>query len=292
MLQKLALLLVISLGLTTKAPQIKTTPTPNPPRIILIATGDVIPARYVNMQIIKNKDFAWPYKYVGDLMRRGDITLINLESPLIKNCPLTAEGLVFCGDARNVEGLVFAGVDVANLANNHAGNYGQEGLEETEKLLGDNGLAVTGINGPTFKEVRGIKFAFLGYNDVGVAADEEKIKSEITQAKKMAEVVIVSFHWGTEYQDAPDQRQVYLAHYAIDAGADLIIGNHPHWIQPVEIYKNKTIKYAHGNLVFDQMWSEKTTLGEIGKYIFEGKNLVKIEFVPIKIFDYGQPKLI
>ena len=260
--------------------------------ITLIATGDVIPARFVNVQVVRRNDFTWPYKYVAELMKGGDLTLINLESPLIKNCPVTSEGMVFCGDPRHVEGLVFAGVDVANLANNHIGNHGQKGIEETKTLLNNNQILVTGISGPVVKEVKGVKYIFLGYNDVESTVDEAKIKTEITLAKNMGDVVVVSFHWGAEYRATPDDRQKYLAHLVVDSGADLVIGNHPHWIQPLEIYKGKTIKYAHGNLVFDQMWSEETRLGEIGIYTFDGKNLIKTEFVPIKIFDYAQPQII
>jgi poly-gamma-glutamate synthesis protein (capsule biosynthesis protein) len=80
-----------------------------------------------------------------------------------------------------------------------------------------------------------------------------------------------------------------LGRFTIDSGADLVIGNHPHWIQPVEIYKGKLITYAHGNFVFDQEWSLKTKQGVIGKYTFYGKELADVEFFPVQIENYGQP---
>ncbi len=120
-------------------------------------------------------------------------------------------------------------------------------------------------------------------------SNEKKIEEEIKEARKNADIVIVAFHWGEEYTNQPNKVQRELAHLAIDSGADLIIGNHPHWIQPVEIYKNKLIMYAHGNFVFDQMWSEKTKEGVVGKYTFFDKKLVDAEFLPIKIQSYGQP---
>lgn len=95
-----------------------------------------------------------------------------------------------------------------------------------------------------------------------------------------------------EYTDQPTQRQKELAHLAIDTGADLVIGNHPHWIQPVEIYKNKLIVYAHGNFVFDQMWSAKTREGIIGRYTFYGDRLIDAEFLPVQINDFGQPRFL
>jgi poly-gamma-glutamate synthesis protein (capsule biosynthesis protein) len=265
------------------------------PVISVIATGDVIPARSVNYQINQRKDFTWPYLKTVEVLKSADITFINLETPLIKNCPLTQEGMSFCGDSRNIEGLVYAGVDVASLANNHAGNKGKAGVEETIKGLEKVGIKSTGANNnPAIVEVRGIKFAFLGYNDIEktpvvTSADEGKMEKEINEARRKADVVVVQFHWGTEYQTEVEERQKQLGHLAIDLGADLVIGNHPHWIKPVEKYKGKFITYAHGNFVFDQEWSQKTKEGVVGKYIFIGKKLVDIEYLPVEIKDYGQP---
>lgn len=264
----------------------------------MIATGDVIPARSVNFQVLQHKDFKWPYLKTADVTKNADITFVNLETPLIGKCQPTQEGMIFCGNTRNVEGLVYAGINVASLANNHAGNHGIEGVEETVNLLNKNNILVTGIAGPAIKDVKGLKFAFLGYDDItkpqpGVSnVNEDKIKSEISEARKQADVVIVTFHWGVEYRDQPDDRQKYLGHLAIDSGADLVIGNHPHWIQPVEIYKGKLITYAHGNFVFDQEWSQKTKEGVIGKYTFYDNQLIDVEYLPVQINNYGQPYFI
>lgn len=276
------------------SPIIKSTPAQNSKSlntVTLIATGDIIPARSVNFQAISRNNFKWAFENTAEFLKNADITLINLESPLIKNCKPTNSGMVFCGDERHIDGLLFAGVDVANLANNHSQNYGTDGIKNTVELLNKNGIAATGVNGAVFKEINGIKFAFLGYNDIsgGYIASNKQIASEIKNAKNNADVVVVSFHFGDEYTAQPNKRQKELAHLAIDSGADLIIGNHPHWIQPTEKYKGKFITYAHGNFIFDQMWSEKTKEGVIGKYTFSGKNLVDVEFLPIKIENYGQP---
>ena len=261
----------------------------------LIATGDVIPARSVNFQTVQRNNFKWPFEKTADILRQADLTLINLESPLIKDCPLTNEGMIFCGDSRHLEGLKYAGVDVANLANNHLGNYKEEGIQSTIDLLKTTDILSTGTSEMIIKDIRGVRFAFLGYNEIGHSepmlswVDKEKITQEVKEAKTQANIVIVSFHWGVEYVEQPTERQRGLAHLAIDSGADLIIGNHPHWIQPVEIYKNKLIIYAHGNFIFDQMWSEKTRQGVVGKYTFYDNELIDVEFLPILIEDYGQP---
>jgi gamma-polyglutamate biosynthesis protein CapA len=268
---------------------------PSERKRVLIATGDVIPARSVNFQASQREDFRWPYLKVSDVLKNADITFINLETPLIDPCPVTQEGMIFCGNARNVEGLVFAGVDIVSLANNHAANYGSVAVDKTKELLNNNRILATGINGAEFVDIRGTKFAFLGYNDITKPqpvisnVDEEKIKSDILAAKEKADIIIVTYHWGTEYRSQPDERQKYLGRLAIDSGADLVIGNHPHWIQPVEIYRNKLIIYAHGNFVFDQEWSLKTKQGVVGKYTFYDNQLVDVEFLPLQIENYGQP---
>lgn len=274
---------------------ILTAKLPNDRKRILIATGDIIPARVVNIQATKFNNFKWPYEKTADVLRGADVTFVNLETPLIKDCPLVNDGFKFCGNDKNIEGLLFAGVDIASLANNHAGNYGLDAINYTTTLLNNSGIQATGLKRPVFKDVRGLKFAFLGYNDVGYKqegiswADEAKISSDIAEAKKIADIIIVTFHWGVEYRNHPDNRQRYLGHLTIDAGADLVIGNHPHWIQPIELYKGKLITYAHGNFVFDQEWSLKTKQGVVGKYTFYDNKLVDAEFLPVLIENYGQP---
>lgn len=262
----------------------------------VLITGDIIPARAVNHGVSIRNNPLWPYEKVADTIRSqaADVIFANLETPLIKQCPITQVGMIFCGSDRNVEGLKYIGVDVTSLANNHAANYGVDAVSETITTLQQNGIDVTGINGPLYKDIRGIKFAFLGYNDISVPqpglanADEALIASEVKKAKANADIVIVMYHWGVEYRAQPDERQIYLAHYTIDQGADFVLSNHPHWIQPVEFYKEKLIMYAHGNFIFDQMWSQKTREGVLGVYTFYDKQLVDVYFLPLQINDYGQ----
>lgn len=261
----------------------------------LIATGDVIPARSVNYKTISYGNFHWAWEKTADLLRSSDFTLINLESPILEHCPTTNEGMTFCGDKRHIEGLQFAGVDAANMGNNHAGNYGEEGVEETAALLHAAGILPIGIQNPVYRDIRGMKFAFLGYNDIGRQPgvghiEDETFTKEIQEASLSADVVIVSVHWGVEYTHEPTDRQIETGHAMIDAGADVVIGNHPHWVQPVELYKKGLIMYAHGNFIFDQMWSRETREGVVGKYTFYDDTLVDVEFFPVVIEDYGQPR--
>ena len=137
----------------------------------------------------------------------------------------------------------------------------------------------------------------MGFTDIASGSLEistatpENIKTQISTATSSADLVIVTFHWGNEYS-LRSLHQQELAHFAIDSGADVVIGHHPHWVQEYEVYKNKPIYYSLGNLVFDQMWSEKTRKGLVVRLTFSGNQLVNKEEIPTKIFDYGQPNLV
>jgi poly-gamma-glutamate synthesis protein (capsule biosynthesis protein) len=262
----------------------------------VLVTGDIIPARSVNYGVSIRNNPLWPYEKVADPVKalQADIVFTNLETPLIENCPVTQVGMVFCGSNRNIDGLKHIGVTVTSVANNHFGNHGHKGVQESLQLLQDASILAAGTAGPVYKDVRGTRFAFLAYNDIDVAqkginaADETLIAKEIAEAKTQSDVILVMFHWGVEYRAQPDDRQIYLAHYTIDQGADYVLSNHPHWIQPVELYKNKLIMYAHGNFIFDQMWSQKTREGVLGMYTFYDEQLIDVYFLPLQINDYGQ----
>ena len=243
-------------------------------------------------------DSLWPFRATAAYTRNADITYINLEAPLFAGCPVSpAASFTFCADARNVNGLAYMGADVVNLANNHLSNYGAQGITATEQLLEQHGMQTSGLGPVAVVNVRGLKFGFIGFNG-GVAIDRTALKAGIARARQLAEVVVVQFHWGKEYerQPMPDpnvptpDNPVTIAHLAIDWGADIVIGNHPHWYQGIEVYHGKLITYAHGNFVFDQMWSEQTREGVIGTYTFYGTKLVAATWKAVRIYDYGQPE--
>lgn len=273
--------------------------------IRLIATGDVIPARGANWPAVTSGDFTYNWQKTASFLKSGDITLINLEAPLTKTCPLQTEGFSFCGNARHIEGIKFARVDTASLANNHIGNYGQAGIDETIALLEKNNVGWSGFGNLDTKEIKGIKFGFLSYNGVGTKLDINTIKFEIKKSKPKVDVLIISIHWGDEYvlvprnygNIAPDDPK-NIGPQLIESGADLIIGNHPHWVQGVQIVKDKLITYAHGNFIFDQTWSKETQEGVVGEYIFyksdetEKINLIDVKFHPILVDISYQPKFL
>jgi len=271
----------------------------DPSRIrTLLVTGDVIPARGVNYYATARHDFLWPFRPTADYTKNADLTYVNLETPLFAGCPVVATAtFTFCGDARFIDGLTLMGAKVANLANNHLSNFGAEGITATDKLLNDHGVKTSGLGPVAVIDVRGIKFGFIGFNGVGRAIDQEAVRQGIAHARGLADIVVVQFHWGKEYERQPmadphvptPDDPVAIGHAAIDWGADIVIGNHPHWYQGIEIYHGKLITYAHGNYVFDQMWSEETREGVIGTYTFYGTQLVAAKWKAYRIYDYGQP---
>jgi poly-gamma-glutamate synthesis protein (capsule biosynthesis protein) len=263
----------------------------------IVFGGDVMLGRTVNTRMIKYSDFSWPFRKISDLLSEADITLVNLESHFRVGCRPTDTGMVFCADPRAIEGLTFAGIDIVNLANNHMFNQGADGLVDTAAILSKSSINSVGLGKTFITNIKNTKVAFLGFTDIppvagGISgATKENIQKQISEAKKESDVVIATFHWGNEYSRR-SLHQVELAHLAIDSGADVIIGHHPHWVQEIENYKDKPIYYSLGNLVFDQMWSEETKKGLVVKLTFEGNSLVNQEQIPVKIYDYGQPSLV
>ena len=264
----------------------------------LLVTGDIIPARGVAYFAAVRHDYLWPFRPTADFTKNADITYINLEAPLFAGCPVSpASSFTFCGDPRFVDGMTLMGAKVANLANNHLTNYGAAGVSSTDQLLNQHGILTSGLGPVAVIEVRGIKFAFIGFNGVGRRIDQVAVKESIARARQLADIVVVQFHWGKEYERQPmadphvptPDDPVAIGHNAIDWGADIVIGNHPHWYQGIEVYHGKLITYAHGNFIFDQMWSEETREGVIGTYTFYGTQLVAASWKPVRIYDYGQP---
>ncbi len=182
------------------------------------------------------------------------------------------------------------------MANNHAGNYGKEGLSETIKNLDQAGILSSGVEERpvAYKQINNTRFAFLAFNSISydgagvLIAKEDLIKKLILEARAQSDFVVVQMHWGTEYTRSPNDYQKTMGRFLIDNGADLVIGNHPHWVQDFEIYNGKYILYALGNFIFDQEWSQKTKEGVIAKVTISDNKVSKIDFTPIGIKNYGQ----
>ncbi len=259
----------------------------------LVVGGDYNPGRHVNMVATQQNSFGFQLANLTELFRRADIALLNLEGALVRDCPLVSEGMKFCGDIRHIESLVGAGIDAVSLANNHSLNYGQNGLDETKSYLRLSSLASAGFDETMLLPVRDqFKVAIIGIDTTLQERSRQDITDLVRAAHQQSPIVIPYFHWGSEYTHDPTPAQRELAHSAIEAGAALVLGSHPHWVQGVEIIGNKLVVYSHGNLVFDQFWSEKTRQGIVGEYYFQGEKLVDARFRPIYLGEGYKPYLV
>lgn len=273
----------------------------NPVENVLVFGGDIMLSRTVNAQMEKYKNYSWPFAKIYPLFYDADLAIANLESPFLitNDYRVPTDSFYFKANPKSIQALTSAGFDVLSLANNHILNQGQAGLRDTAKILDEAGIAYTGLvsKNLVIKESQGIKFAFLSYtysDGLKLVADmlnAAQVESDIAASKKQADVVIVLMHAGTEYTGAPNKQQIDFAHEVIDAGADLVIGSHPHWPQTMENYQGKTIIYSLGNLVFDQMWSKETSRGLTAKVYFKDKKIDHIDYIPIDIKDYGQAEI-
>lgn len=280
------------------------------PRVITLrAVGDIMLSRHVGTQMVKHNDWAWPWQNTAPLLSSADITIGNLESPFADSGPRVTDGMVFKTEPESIVGLVTGGFDVLTLSNNHILNQGVAGLKYTLATLTDAGIAPVGAGAdfttahqPAIITVGDTKFAFLGYGYepfqdqsdkqwVVVGLDSKQMTTDVAAARQQADVVIITMHAGTEYVTDPTEAQKEFAHSAITAGADLVIGHHPHWVQRVEQYQGKWIFYSLGNFVFDQEWSMETKEGAILEAKWQEGKLQSLELLPIIIEGYAVPRL-
>lgn len=305
-------LMIVAVFLYWPKPQVW--PAPPDKNWTMLAVGDVMLSREVSVKINQN-GLDFPFANIKDVTNSTNLTVGNLESPFTSGKSITDQNsMIFGAELKSITGLKNAGFDALNLANNHFFNQGQEGMNLTFNILNTNSIGYFGAGAdfnsahqPLIKKVKDIKIAFLGYSDKdvlpanatattatpGVAvAGLEQVKIDIAGAKTKADVIIVSMHSGYEYTPYANQRQIEFAHAAVDAGADIIIGHHPHVVQAIEDYKGKKIFYSLGNFVFDQPWSTETKQGLMVKFYFDGKNLTKTDLIPIKIENWVQPRVL
>ena len=249
---------------------------------------------------------------VRDLVEGADLAIANFENPAPNRPTWHTKGTVFSADPALIGGLADAGLDYLSLANNHIRDAGGQGILQTIANIGEHDIAVSGAGRnlaaarkPALLEAGGMTVAVLGYDAIAgyyhATADKigsaplttSIVRADVRAARAAgADVVIVFPHWGTEYRATPSASQRRLAHSILDAGADMIIGNHAHWAAAMEVYKGKPIWYALGNFVFDQTWSEPTMEGITLELTFSGADLVQARMRPHLILDRAQPNFL
>lgn len=252
--------------------------------VTLCFTGDIMLDRDVRLYTDKyGKDY--PYELTKDVLKGSDITFANLECPLTDmGTPVKGNGILFKASTENAFALKNAGFDILNISNNHIMDYGDAGRDETIRSLNDNNIEYTGISSrPAIVKRWGKKIGFLGYSEVYNNMDEDKVRSEIAKAMTLCDFLVVSFHWGCEYNHYPTENQKKWARLAVDCGADLIIGHHPHVLQGIEKYKGKYIFYSLGNFVFDRQVQDGTSESIILNVKIDKNVVTSIETFPVDI---------
>jgi len=288
----------------------------SPAKITNLTAAEMIMARKTADRIKAYNSCDWPFDKVRTVLSGADYSIATLEAPFYSNYNFSITGMVFQVDPACVKGVVNSGIDLVSLAANHLGDAGQKGVLETLDLLDKNKIAHVGggkneseARLPYYKEINGVKFAFLAYNNVPPSTyaagenyagsawlDNENLKADIAAARKKADIVVVMCHWGAEYTNYPQASTRASAQAAFEAGADLIIGDHPHWVAGLEFMNSSErqayVTYGIGNFVFDQMWSTETRQGTLQQFYFYGKKLVSVKILPFEIEDWGQPNFV
>ena len=244
-LTTLSLFLVISSGCQAGANPPAATGAPS---VSLALLGDIMLGRSVHPS-------AQTFTYIEPFLKSADLALANLESPLTVAPVQTSSPYALCAPPGNVRYLAAASLDLLSLANNHRLDCGEQGLAETQSTLTEAGLGFIGPDPqPVYREVKGIQLAFLAFDATGAFHAETAINA-VQSARKAGAVVIVSVHWGLEYQSGAMPDQELIAGQLAEAGAALIWGHHPHVLQPaVWINHGKTlVLYSLGNALFDQV---------------------------------------
>jgi poly-gamma-glutamate synthesis protein (capsule biosynthesis protein) len=282
-------------------------------QVTLLFVGDIMLDRGVELEIKKNgnSDFKFPFLKIKKDLEEADILFGNLEGPISDKGQKVGSIYSFRMDPKAIDGLLFAGFDILSLANNHMLDYSRKAMEDTFSRLREAGIGYTGagINkaeaySPIIKEVNGTKIAFLAFTNLGALSWEatadksgmalfskDRLEDAIKNAKNKSNLVVVSFHFGDEYKTSPTSEQKSLARSAIDFGADLVIGHHPHVVEPLEEYKGKYIAYSLGNFVFDQNFSDETMKGLILKVIVENGRIKKVSSIDFVINQHFQPEI-
>jgi poly-gamma-glutamate capsule biosynthesis protein CapA/YwtB (metallophosphatase superfamily) len=292
--------------------------------------GDIVPGRNVHLHMQQYGDFTRPFHRVAPLLSSFDFTVANLEGNLSDNLPQPADShsFSFVSSPAMLDGFALAGIDAVTLANNHtvwnSENWGVQGLLDTVDALESFGLPyfgagrnLTTARAPWVVEFAGIRVAFLGIDgvtanyeaepgtpngildfDAGATGDRPgtnpylawQVMEDIAAATATADVVIPYFHFGAEYVAVPPAWAVEAAHLAIDAGATMVVSNHPHVVQGMEIYGGRPIVYSPGNFILDQMWAAEVRSGYVLEIDLRGTAVVGLRFHGIEIEDFHQPR--
>ncbi|HHW12086.1 MAG TPA: hypothetical protein GXX33_03690, partial [Firmicutes bacterium] len=281
----------------------------------LAAAGDMMFSRRVAATSISQGDYRYPFRKVAPVLLRATLAMANLEGPLSDQ---GKQLNMFRGDPRFLEGIRYAGIDLVSLANNHIMDYGTVAFLDTMERLTAAGVMYVGA-GTNLAKARqgrllnlgGVKVGFLAYTELGpgftytrepqhwaatnelpgvAPARPEYLQEDIARLKTQADLVVVSIHWGQEHQHYPTAKQQHLGRTALAAGADLVVGHHPHVLQGLAVTEEGIIAYSLGNFIFDQK-PEATRQGLLLEVAGDRYGIRQLRCVPLLI-ENEQPQLV
>ena len=268
-----------------------------PAEILLSFTGDCI--------LGTDEYFAWDtglpayydlygpeyfLKNVRSIFEEDDLTIVNMEGTLTKETTRVDKQFAFKGDLDYVKILSSSSVEAANVANNHSHDYGEKSFQDTVQTLEENGIKSFGYDDVAVLEVKGIRVGMFGIYELDDHLKRiPQVKQDIAKLKDQnVDIIVAVFHWSNELVTVPDENQVTLAHLAIDEGADVVVGHHPHVVQGIDEYKGKIIAYSLGNFCFggNTHPTEMDTFIFQQKFILDGKrNITNSEYkvIPCRV---------
>lgn len=245
-------------------------------------------------------DLSGPFAGVLSVLGQDDLTIANLEGPLSRSKPAVAHTFVFNGKPEYAGVLAKGSVELVNLANNHAGDFGPDGMKQTIASVEKAGVGSFGNGRADVRTVKGIEVVNIGYLGGGKGTKERVVK-DVKKWKKADNLVIVTFHWGVEGYNVPTDDQRSMGRAAIDAGAGLVLGHHPHVLQGIETYKGHHIVYSLGNFVFgghsnpadkDSMIYQEVFAKEGGAVVSKENRVLPVRISSVKTHNDFHPVLL
>lgn len=250
----------------------------------------------------EQQDYEYYFKNVKEIFENDDYTVVNLEGPLTdsNNIP-EQKPFIFRGRKDYINILTSGGVEAANLSNNHIRDYGTEGYNDTVNVLNDNNIAYFDNTNFHIEEINNIKFGFAGFKAFNLYTKNEIDNALEYFEENNVDIKIIILHGGIEYNYDFDSTKQELAHYAIDNGADLIVGHHPHILQGIEEYNDKYIIYSLGNFCYgghsnpsdkQSMIAQVTFNFEDNKYVDSNLKLIPVSISSVDYINNFQPTVL
>jgi len=279
---------------------------PDGDTVELMFCGNVMFGRNVLKSLVERKrPFNFPTATLAPLLRRADAAFCNLECILTDAAAIPGKQHVFIAPPKAIEGLTGAGFDVVASANDHVLDAGEDAVQAMRKQLQDAGVQLAGLvekdqpQLPVVMERKGVRIGWLAYADPGASfayseeydqlgthpakLTEERARADIQALRQAADIIVVSVHWGEEYETEPNARQRAVGHMLIEAGAHIVAGHHPHVQQPPEWYNGGVILYSMGNFVFDQYSREGVLSSRLYRVLANKSGALSLDYLPLTI---------